>query len=121
MRRNAGRSTPMIEYGPVVLDPAARTVTLKNQLVALGRQEFTVLQLLLEQPGRVFSREQIEAQLYGWNEAIESNAAEVHIHHLRKKLGKQLILTVRGVGYKAPKLDFMPLAQPYHSGYECKA
>jgi len=103
IRRNAGRASPTIEYGPVVLDPAAHSVTCHGQPIALAAREFAVLQLLLENEGRVLSREQIEERLYGWQETIESNTTEVHIHHLRKKLGKDLILTVRGVGYKVPK------------------
>lgn len=71
--------------------------------VTLSTREFAVLQALLENTGHVLSREQLEQQLYGWNEEVESNTIEVHIHHLRKKLGTDLIRTVRGVGYMINK------------------
>ena len=107
IRRQAGRASPTIQYGDITLDPAAHTVTHNGKFVSLASREFAVLHLLLENIGRVMSREQIEEHLYGWNDSVESNATEVHIHHLRKKLGKQIILTVRGVGYMVPK----PLSQ----------
>lgn len=103
LRRNTGRATPQIEHGDIVLDPAAHTVTVSGTAVELSTREFAVLQALLESAGRVLSREQLEQQLYGWNEEVESNTVEVHIHHLRKKLGTELIRTVRGVGYMIDK------------------
>jgi two-component system response regulator QseB len=84
----------------VVLDPAAHRVTRENTEVALSPREFALLQLLMERPGTILSRTQLEERLYGWGEEVESNAVEVHIHGLRRKLGAQLILTVRGVGYR---------------------
>jgi two-component system response regulator QseB len=84
----------------VVLDPAAHRVTRDGEEIALSPREFTLLQLLLERPGVILSRAQIEERLYGWGEEVESNAVEVHIHGLRRKLGAQFILTVRGVGYR---------------------
>src|SRR5580700_7598709 len=101
LRRKAGRSAPGIEHLGVVLDPAAHRVTRDGEEIALSPREFALLQLLLERPGLILSRAQIEERLYGWGEEVESNAVEVHIHGLRRKLGAQFILTVRGVGYRA--------------------
>jgi len=100
LRRKAGRSAPGIEHLGVVLDPAAHRVTRDGEEIALSPREFALLQLLLERPGVILSRAQIEERLYGWGEEVESNAVEVHIHGLRRKLGAQFILTVRGVGYR---------------------
>ena len=83
----------------VVLDPAARSVTQAGVAVTLSTREFDLLQMLMLGTGRVLSREQIEQQLYSWGQEVESNAVEVHVHHLRRKLGAALIQTVRGVGY----------------------
>ncbi len=102
LRRQSGRATPGIEYGNLRLDPAAHTLTQAGQLVILSAREFAILQTLLENIGKILSRTRLEESLYGWNEEIESNAVEVHIHHLRKKLGKELIRTVRGIGYMIP-------------------
>jgi DNA-binding response OmpR family regulator len=99
LRRRNGRATSTMEFGGLVLDAASRTVVLNGEEVPLSLHEFTILEYLLNHSGRVLSKQQIEASLYGWNEGVESNAVEVHIHHLRKKLGKRLIRTVRGVGY----------------------
>lgn len=103
LRRNTGRATPQIQHGDIILDPAAHSVTASGAPVALSTREFAILQALLESAGRVLSREQLEQQLYGWNDEVESNAVEVHIHHLRKKLGANLIRTIRGVGYTIMK------------------
>ena len=100
LRRKAGRPAPSIEYLGVVLDPATHRVTRAGTEIALSPREFALLQLLLERPGVILSRAQIEERLYGWGEEVESNAVEVHIHGLRRKLGAQFILTVRGVGYR---------------------
>src|ERR1700716_3183951 len=100
LRRKAGRSAPSIAHLGVVLDPAAHRVTRDGAEIALSPREFALLQLLLERPGVILSRAQIEERLYGWGEEVESNAVEVHIHGLRRKLGAQFILTVRGVGYR---------------------
>jgi DNA-binding response OmpR family regulator len=102
-RRSAGRATPLLICGAVVLDPAARTVMLGDQPVELSGREFSLLQVLLENAGRVLTRTQLEQALYGWQDEPESNALEVHIHHLRKKLGSDLIRTLRGVGYSIAK------------------
>ena len=102
-RRAQGRATPLLQSGDVSLDPAIREVTLSGASVSLSRREFTVLQALMEQPGRSLSRAQLEERLYGWQEEVESNAIEVHIHNLRAKLGRSLIQTVRGEGYRVPR------------------
>ncbi|MDR2112478.1 MAG: response regulator [Candidatus Accumulibacter sp.] len=101
-RRNSGRATPTIEVGALSLDPAAHAVTLDGKSVALSKREFSLLHALMKQPGAPMSRAQIEDSLYGWNEEIESNAIEVHIHSLRRKLGAERIRNVRGVGYMVP-------------------
>ena len=98
-RRSQGRSSSIISHGQLQLDPASHLVTLKGKKIELSPKEFAILKVLLENKGRVQSRERLEEQLYGWNEELESNAVEVHIHHLRKKLGADLIRTIRGVGY----------------------
>ena len=100
LRRKSGRTSPQIEHLGVVLDPAAHRVTRDGVEVALSPREFALLQLLLERPGTILSRAQLEERLYGWGEEVESNAIEVHVHGLRRKLGAQFILTVRGVGYR---------------------
>jgi DNA-binding response OmpR family regulator len=99
VRRSAGQTQPVLTSGPVSLDPVARVVLLAGQPVMLSHREFDVLHTLLLQAGRVLSRAQIEQHLYSWGHEVESNAVEVHVHHLRKKLGAELIQTVRGVGY----------------------
>jgi len=100
LRRKSGRPAPLLEHHVLVLDPAAHRVTRQGVEVPLSPREFTLLQLLMERPGTVLSRAQLEERLYGWGEEVESNAIEVHIHGLRRKLGAQFILTVRGVGYR---------------------
>jgi two-component system response regulator QseB len=102
IRRKNGRATPVIETGALSLDPAAHVVTLDGKPVALSRREFSLLHALMKQPGVPLSRAKIEESLYGWNEEIESNAVEVHIHALRRKLGAGWIRNVRGVGYIVP-------------------
>ena len=102
-RRSAGRAAPLLMHGELQLDPAARTVELAGTAMELSGREFSLLQLLLENTGRVLTRSQLEQSLYGWHEEPDSNALEVHIHHLRKKLGTDLIRTLRGVGYTIPK------------------
>lgn len=102
-RRSAGRAAPLLTHGEVVLDPAAHSVTLAGQPVELSSREFSLLQMLLESAGRVLTRSQLEQSMYGWRDEPDSNALEVHIHHLRKKLGSDLIRTLRGVGYTIAK------------------
>ena len=98
-RRASGQSTPLLQAREVELDPAARRVRLRGEPVELSAREFAILELLMRNAGRMISRAQLESALYGWGEGVESNAVEVHIHHLRRKLGADLIRTVRGVGY----------------------
>jgi two-component system response regulator QseB len=102
-RRGAGRAEPVLANGPLVLDPAAHEVRLDGRLVPLSAREFALLALLLEHPGRPISRARLEERLYGWEEAVESNAVEVHVHALRRKLGAEWIQTLRGVGYLVPR------------------
>lgn len=102
-RRTAGRAAPLLIHGELTVDPAAHAVTLAGQAVELSSREFSLLQMLLENTGRVLSRSQLEQSIYGWHDEPESNALEVHIHHLRKKLGSSLIRTLRGVGYTIAK------------------
>jgi two-component system OmpR family response regulator/two-component system response regulator QseB len=100
VRRAHGQPQQQLQARGITLDPAARSVTGRDgQAIVLSTREFDLLQLLMLSPGRVLSREQLEQQLYGWGQEVESNAIEVHVHHLRKKLGAELIQTVRGVGY----------------------
>ena len=98
-RRGRGEASPVLQAGEVRLDPAAHQVYYQGTLVELSPREFAVLHELLRQPGRVLSRAQLEQSLYAWGDEIESNAIEVHIHHLRRKLSPALIRTIRGVGY----------------------
>lgn len=102
-RRSAGRAAPLLVHGDLSVDPAAHQVTLAGQAVELSSREFSLLQMLLENAGRVLTRTQLEQSVYGWRDEPDSNALEVHIHHLRKKLGSDLIRTLRGVGYTIGK------------------
>jgi len=102
LRRKSGRTAPAVEHRGVVLNPATHSVTRGGRDIALSPKEFALLQLLMERPGTILSRVRIEERLYGWGEEIESNAVEVHIHGLRRKLGADYILNVRGVGYRVP-------------------
>ncbi|WP_053842836.1 response regulator [Paracidovorax avenae] len=102
LRRAAGRASPVIRVHDIELDPAARTVRRAGHPVEMSPREFSVLLVLLDARGRVLSRQQIEERLYNWQSGVESNAIEVHIHHLRKKLGSERIQTMRGVGYFVP-------------------
>jgi DNA-binding response OmpR family regulator len=102
-RRSAGRATPLLQHGEIELDPAAHRVTLSGVPVELATREFSLLQALMQNAGRAMTRAQLEASLYGWRDEPDSNALEVHIHHLRKKLGADRIKTLRGVGYLMPK------------------
>jgi DNA-binding response OmpR family regulator len=103
LRRAAGRGDPAIVHGDLRLDPAAHTVEKSGAPVALSAHEYSVLEALLQRPGAVLSRAQLEDRLYGWDEQIGSNAIEVYIHGLRRKLGNESIRTLRGVGYFVPK------------------
>lgn len=103
VRRSSGRATPKIKYEDIEVDPAAHQVLLKGEAVELARREFAMLVYLLENVGKVASRSQLIETLYGWGDEVDSNALEVHIHHLRKKFGSKFIRTIRGVGYMVQK------------------
>ncbi len=103
LRRRAGRASPVIEHGPLTLDPATHDVRLNDKAITLSNREFALLHALLQQPGVPLSRSQLEDRLYGWDEEIGSNAVEVHIHALRRKIGNDLIRNLRGVGYMVPR------------------
>ncbi len=103
LRRAAGRAHPLLTHGDLTIDPAAHTVLRAGQPVELAPREFTLLLVLLESRGRVLSRQQLETRLYNWQDAVGSNAVEVHVHHLRRKLGEGVIQTLRGVGYFIPQ------------------
>jgi len=104
-RRKAGRASPLLKHGTLHVDPAAHRVTLDGTPVELSGKEFALLLKLLENTGRVLSRASLEEALYSWGEEIGSNVIEVHIHHLRKKLGAGLIRTIRGIGYTIDRPD----------------
>ena len=103
VRRAHGQAQDALRWGAVLLEPAARQVSLNGAAVTLSTREFDLLQVLMLNAGRVLSREQLEQQLYSWGHEVESNAIEVHIHHLRRKLQPELIQTLRGVGYTVPR------------------
>jgi two-component system, OmpR family, response regulator QseB len=103
LRRAAGRGDPVIQHGDLRLDPVSRTVERAGAPVGLSGHEYAVLEALLQRPGAVLSRSQLEERLYGWNDQIGSNAVEVYVHGLRRKLGSDAIRTLRGVGYFVPK------------------
>ena len=103
VRRSTGEPAPVLTLGTLKLDPAARTVTLGARPIELQAREFNLLHELMRNAGRVLTRRELEQRLYAWGEEIESNALEVHVHHLRRKLAPALIRTVRGVGYVIPR------------------
>ena len=98
-RRQAGRASTVLSVADLKLDPTTREVSRADRAVLLSAREYAVLQALLERPGAILSRAQLEDRLYGWGEEVESNAISVYMHQLRKKLGDDLLHTVRGVGY----------------------
>ncbi|WP_088190090.1 winged helix-turn-helix domain-containing protein [Sphingobium sp. Z007] len=100
MRRASGRASGDLELGALIISEARRSVALDGKEIAVSRREFAILHALAERPGHVLSRSQLEDRIYGWQEEIESNAVEVHIHKLRAKLGRTRIETVRGEGYR---------------------
>lgn len=103
IRRSAGRAEPVFEHGGVSIDPHDRSVRVNGEPVTLTAREWAVLEPLIARPGMILSRAQLEEKLYSWHEEISSNAVEVYIHGLRKKLGQRFIQNVRGVGYVIPK------------------
>jgi len=103
LRRAAGRAEPVYEHKGVCINPATREATVQGETVVLSAREWAVLEPLIARPGMVLSRQQLEDKLYGWGDEVNSNAVEVYIHGLRKKLGADVLLNVRGVGYLVPK------------------
>jgi DNA-binding response OmpR family regulator len=103
LRRSSGRAEPVLRHGAITLDPAGHRVEVDGAAVELSAREFAVLHALLANAGRVMTRSQLEQSIYGWSEEPDSNALEVHIHHLRRKFGADFIKTLRGVGYTIPK------------------
>jgi len=99
VRRRGGRATTMLEVADLRLDPATREVSRGGRAVVLSAREFALLHALMERPGAILSRAQLEDRLYGWGEELESNAISVYVHQLRRKLGDDILHTVRGVGY----------------------
>jgi len=104
-RRQQGRAEPLLCHGALCLNPASHACTLNGFEIPLSAKEFSLLQALIDRPGAVLSRAQLEEKLYSWGSEIESNAIEVHIHNLRKKLGADAIRTLRGVGYLLGNLE----------------
>jgi two-component system response regulator QseB len=100
IRRHAGSGRPQLTRGSLVVDPLTRTVSLRGAAIELSSREFSVLHALMRQPGAVLSRDALEDAVYGWEREIGSNAIEVHLHHLRRKLGADVIKNIRGVGYR---------------------
>src|SRR5256714_9504243 len=104
LRRGSGRAAPVLAAGGVEINPATREVRSNGEPVAVSPREFALLEALLARPGTILSRAQLEEKLYGWSDPVESNAVEVHIHTLRKKLGAEFIRNVRGVGWMVAKV-----------------
>lgn len=104
-RRALGQAESVLRYRNITLDPKTHMVTVDKQTLTMPRREFALLQKLLEHPGQVLTREQLMQSLYGWDDEVESNALEVHIHNLRKKLNTDNIRTLRGIGYMLEKVD----------------
>jgi two-component system response regulator QseB len=103
VRRRAGRADSVIRAGDVTFDPASHRVTLRGKELVLSARELALLEALLHRRGAILSRAQLEENIYGWGEEVGSNAVEVYVHSLRKKLGADFIKTVRGVGYLVPQ------------------
>lgn len=103
LRRTSGQAAEIFQYGDVYIDLKSREARCAGQTVTLSAKEWGVLDIMLVRPGMVFSRKQLEDRLYSWKTEVASNAVEVHIHSLRKKLGSDIIQNIRGVGYMTPK------------------
>lgn len=102
-RRKSGEKQPLISYGGVTLNPAEYSLSYQGKTDRLPLKAFAIMRTLLENPGVIYAKSQLEESIYGWHEEIESNVVEVHIHNIRKKFGSQIIMNVRGVGYTFPK------------------
>lgn len=105
LRRRTGQKQPVYTHGCLALDPAAHEVTKDGESIALVPREFALLRVLIEQPARVFTKAELEERMYGWGEEVGSNAIEVHVHSLRRKIGTDQIVTVRGVGYRLKRAE----------------
>jgi two-component system response regulator QseB len=105
LRRSEGRASPLLRHGDLLVDPAAHSVLRNGEPVLLRAKEFALLLALLRGSGQVLTRQRLEQAMYGFDEVLDSNALEVHMHHLRRKLGEGLVKTVRGVGYFVPAQD----------------
>ncbi len=105
LRRSSGRAEAVLSYGNIEIDPASLSVHIDGELVNFPRREFALLHKLLDNSGRVLSRDQLMESVYGWQENLDSNVLEVHVHNLRKKLGTKFIRTIRGVGYMVDKQE----------------
>ena len=105
LRRRTGQARPVYAHGALTLDPAAHEVAKDGMPLALVPREFALLRILIEAPTRVFTKAELEDKLYGWGEEVGSNAVEVHVHSLRRKLGAEQIVTVRGVGYRLKRCE----------------
>ena len=103
LRRSAGKSTSMIDAGPIQLNLADHTVTYKSMSEVLPAREFSLLNVLAERPGTIVSKSDLEERIYGWGEEVESNAVEVLIYYIRRKFGKEIIINVRGAGWMVAK------------------
>ncbi|WP_297911676.1 response regulator [Thiomonas sp.] len=108
LRRAAGRAEPALSHGGVCLNPATREATLHGQPLVLSQREWAVLEALMRRPGVILSRAQLEEKLYGWKDEISSNAVEVYVHSLRKKLGAEFIRNIRGMGYVLARENSSP-------------
>jgi two-component system response regulator QseB len=102
-RRGAGRAAAIIDYGDLRLNPITHEVWRQGRTVELSAREFALLHALLEKPGAVLSRTQLEERMYGWGQEVASNAVDVHIHNLRRKLGGETIVNVRGIGFRVAR------------------
>lgn len=100
LRRHVGSGSPLLSIGSLVLDPVRKLVTRDDAIIDLSAKEFAVLEALMQRPGAVLSRAKLEESVYGWHDEVGSNAIEVHLHNLRRKLGIGVIKNVRGVGYR---------------------
>lgn len=105
IRRSQGRANTTLQYQNITINPAAHSVMLDGKLLNVPRREFALLQKLLENSGQVLSRDKLMQSIYGWDENVDSNVLEVHIHNLRKKLNATFIRTIRGIGYMADKKE----------------
>ncbi len=103
LRRKGGKAAPLLETDTIALDPSTKEMRYADRQAVLSAREYALMYALMDCPGRIVSRLELEEKLYGWNEEVSSNAVEVHIHGLRKKFGADLIRNIRGLGYRVAK------------------